>query len=150
MVRLTSKLNTLEDNQNCPCSRSRLEKGIRTFLLAHRNTPHSTTGVSLAELLFKISTKLLELDSVIKKETDEAVRNQDRAKKECRKLDTDQKKKRKRNRTGNKVLLQQKRQGKLTSFCEPEPYNVVEKDESQVLIKSPAGDQYKRNVAHTS
>ena len=51
---------------------------------------------------------------------------------------------------GNKVLLQQKRQGKLTSFCEPKPYNVVEKDESQVLIKSPAGDQYKRNVAHTS
>ena len=46
-------------------------------------------------------------------------------------------------------MLQQKRQDKLTSFYEPEPYKVVEKNGSQVLVESPAGDRYKRNVAHT-
>ena len=36
-----------------------------------------------------------------------------------------------------------------THFCEPEPYKVVEKNGSQVLVESPAGDRYRRNVAHT-
>ena len=42
-----------------------------------------------------------------------------------------------------------RKDNKLTSFYEPEPYKVVEKNGSQVFVESPAGDQYKRNVAHT-
>ena len=56
-------------------------KELRTFLLAYRSTPQTTTRVSLAELLFKrkIHTKPRELDSVIKTEIDEEVRDRDRA-----------------------------------------------------------------------
>ena len=99
----------------------------------------------------KIRTKLPELDSVIKTEIDEAVCDLDRAQKENGKLCTDQKRNAKETEVavGDEVFLQQKRQDKLTCFLEPEPYKVGEKNGSQVLIKSPAGDQYKRNVAHT-
>ena len=66
-------------------------KELRTFLLSYRSTPHPTTGVSPAELLFKrkIRTKLPELDSGIKTEIDEAFRDRDRAQRERRKLYTD-------------------------------------------------------------
>ena len=109
--------------------------------------PHLTTGVSPAELLFKrkIRTKLPELDSVIKTEIDEAVCDLDRAQKENGKLCTDRKRNAKETEVavGDEVLLQQKRQDKLTSFYEPEPYKVVDKNGSQVLIESPAGYRYK-------
>ena len=123
----TPKLHTLKGNQDCPCSRPRLEKEIKNF-----------SPCIQKHLLFKrkIRTKLPELDSGIKTEIDKTVGDRDRAQKERGKLYTDRKRNAKETEVavGDEVLLQQKRQDKLTSFYEPEPYKVVEKNGSQVLI----------------
>ena len=88
-------------------------KELRTFLLSYRSTPHPTTGVSPAELLFKrkIRTKLPELDSGIKTEIDKTVGDRDRAQKERGKLYTDRKRNAKETEVavGDEVLLQQKK-----------------------------------------
>ena len=49
---------------------------------------------------------------------------------------------------GDKVLLQKPKSDKLSSSFETTPYEVVNKQGSQVEIKSPAGVHYKRNVTH--
>ena len=46
-------------------------------------------------------------------------------------------------------LLQQKKQDKLTTTFESEPYKVVDKVGPQVTIESPEGARYKRNVQMT-
>ena len=57
------------------------KKAVLTYLVAYRNTPHSSTGVCPAGLLFqrKLLTKLPELREVAK--LDEEVRDSDRDKK---------------------------------------------------------------------
>lgn len=52
-------------------------KELNTFLLAYRSTPHSTTGISPAELLFrrKIQTKLPEMSKSVRSEIEELVRD---------------------------------------------------------------------------
>ena len=49
---------------------------------------------------------------------------------------------------GDKVLLQKPKSDKLSSSFETTPYEVVNKQGTQVEIKSPAGVHYKRNVTH--
>jgi len=57
-------------------------EGLNRFLFAYRSTPHSTTGKSPAELLFrrKLTTKMPELVNVEEEEVevgDQAVRDRD-------------------------------------------------------------------------
>ena len=68
------------------------KREIYSFLLMYRSTPHSTTGVSPAELLFgrKIRTKLPELDSDFDKDV-QLYRDRDAEMKEKRKLYGDMK-----------------------------------------------------------
>ena len=56
------------------------KKAVLTYLVAYRNTPHPSTGVCPAELLFrgKLRTKWPELRKVAK--LDEEVRDRDRQK----------------------------------------------------------------------
>lgn len=123
---------------------------LNKHLLAYRSTPHSTTGLSPAELMFgrKIRTKLPEMyteknnyfmvkdrDSEMKQKTKDYADDRRQAK-ECG------------IQVGDKVLLQQPRQDKLTTKYESEPYQVAERSGNQLVIKSPEGVEYKRNTAH--
>ena len=61
-----------------------MKRELNKFLLAYRSTPHQTTGTTPAELMFKrkIRTKLPELDSMLKAEVDESIRDCDQLHKE--------------------------------------------------------------------
>ena len=49
---------------------------------------------------------------------------------------------------GDRVLLKQERQNKLSTPFAPELYDVVSRNGSSIVIKSPEGVQYERNKAH--
>ena len=49
---------------------------------------------------------------------------------------------------GDRVLLKQEKQNKLSTPFAPEPYDVVSRNGSSIVIKSPEGVQLKRNTAH--
>jgi hypothetical protein len=49
---------------------------------------------------------------------------------------------------GDKILLEQTKQNKLSTNYEPSPYEVTGKFGNQVIIKSNGGVEYKRNVSH--
>jgi len=129
------------------------KRELNTFLLAYRSTPHQTTGVSPAELLFgrKLRTKLPEVDKQTKLDIDESVRDRDRLKKDQGKQYTDTHRHAKESEVtvGDEVLLRQRKHDKFSTQFEPEPYKVVEKTGSQVTIQSNEGVKYKRNVSHT-
>ena len=129
------------------------KRELNTFLLAYRTTPHQTTGVSPAELLFgrKLRTKLPELNRETKDGVNEAARDRDSLKKELGKQYTDSHRHAKESSVtvGDEVLLQQRKQDKFSTHFEPVPYKVVEKTGSQVTIQSKTGTPYKRNVSHT-
>jgi hypothetical protein len=129
------------------------KRELNKFLFAYRTTPHQTTGVAPAELMFKrkLRTKLPEARTYTETYTDESVRDRDRVKKEQGKQYTDQRRHAQESDTavGDEVLVQQRKQNKFSTPFEPEPYKVVDKAGSQVTIESPSGVRYKRNVSHT-
>ena len=125
------------------------KKEVRKYLVAYRSTPHTTTGISPAELLFgrKMRTKLPEFreESVASE-----VRDRDSEMKAKAKLYTYKKKNAKPSALipGDKVLLKQERQNKLSTAFAHEPYDVVAKKGNSVVIESPEGVLLKRNTTH--
>ena len=122
---------------------------MRKYLVAYRSTPHTTTGVCPAELLFgrKMRTKLPELrEEVIATE----MRDRDSGMKAKAKVYADNKRNTKPSDVspGDKVLVKQERQNKLSIPCAPEPHEVVTKTGNSVIIESPEGVQLKRNTTH--
>ncbi|XP_021353566.1 uncharacterized protein K02A2.6-like [Mizuhopecten yessoensis] len=122
---------------------------LDSFLLMYRTTPHSVTGVSPAELLFKrkLRTRIpgIEEHSV----DDIEVRDRNNENKMKGKLYADGKRNARENdlKTGDDVLLRQERQNKLTPKYQEQPYTVKAKSGNSVLIERD-GVQYKRNVTH--
>ena len=99
------------------------------FLLNYRATPHSTTGIAPAQLLFnrKITTKLPEISQPENTPTDTAVRVRDakaehkmkkRADKRARSCQSSVK-------IGDTVLVRQKKKDKFTTKFDPAPYKVI-------------------------
>ncbi|KAL9968935.1 hypothetical protein ACROYT_G021086 [Oculina patagonica] len=128
---------------------------LNRFLLAYRSTPHSTTGKSPAELLFrsKLKTKmpeLVDLEEEKKEVSDQGIRDQDTQRKQSRKDYADKRfHARDRNvREGDTVSLEKKNENKLSSCYENEPYQVMSRCEDQVLLRSSQGVQYKRDLLH--
>lgn len=127
---------------------------LNTFLIAYRTTPHCTTGVSPAELMFKrqLRTKLPDFEaSEIREFRDETVRDRDLIRKEIGKQYADSQRRSTHSEVqiGSEVLLQKKKTDKLTPTFEPEPFKVIDKSNTEVTIQSPAGVTYRRNIAHT-
>lgn len=120
------------------------------YLLMYRSTPHSTTGVSPAELLFnrKIRTKLPELSnsgSLL----DEEIREKDAWEKERGRIYYDQ-----RNRVkdsslqpGDMVLMRKEKDNKLGCGFDSTEYQVTNRVGNTVTVASPAGDTFTRNVS---
>ena len=51
-------------------------------------------------------------------------------------------------REGDSVLLEKKKENKLSPCYEKEPYQVISHYGDQVVLRSPQGVQYKRNLQH--
>lgn len=123
---------------------------LNNFLLAYRSTPHSTTGVSPAESLFKRSLRTKLPDVKFSQSQEENMKDRDTEMKQKAKDYADVKRHAKTSdiQIGDHVLVKQKEQNKLTApFCEV-PFEVVDRFNSQVTVESPEGVQYKRNSAH--
>lgn len=122
---------------------------LQKYLLMYRSTPHSTTGISPAELLFgrKIRTKLPELQDY--KLDDEEIRDRDAKQKEKGKSYGDEKRHAVQSdiKPGDKVLLKQNKENKLTTPFSYNPYVVQSKNGNSVVVES-GGVEYKRNVTH--
>ena len=128
---------------------------LNKFLLAYRSTSHITTGVSPAELFFKrkLTTKLPEFTGDGESQMGVAlqqVRDRDSEKKKQAKhyANTRYHAKDRAIAVGDAVLLERKRENKLSSSCESQPYEVTARYGDQVVLKSPQGVEYKRNLQH--
>ena len=146
-----------------------MKRELNKFLMAYNSTPHQTTGVSPAELLFgrKIRTKLPELSSLDKKEIsdnysfnhksvpeyrkDESVRERDAERKMVGKEYADERRNASESsvKVGDEVLVKQKKSNKLSMNFEKDPYVVLDKHGSQLTVQSPSGKTIKRNVTFT-
>ncbi len=121
---------------------------LQTFLLAYRSTPQSTTGASPASLMFgrEIRTKLPELRP---QETllDEEIRDKDWQKKIQQKMHADRQAGSESDdlKPGDKVLLKNTETGKLSPNFHPEPYTLVSKEGSEVVVESKEGVETRRN-----
>ncbi|XP_014678136.1 PREDICTED: uncharacterized protein K02A2.6-like [Priapulus caudatus] len=131
---------------------------LNKFLTAYRSTPHTTTGVSPAELLFgrKIRTKLPDVIRLGVSEEDATSRDSD-----VRERDANRKQKGKEYADSHRgtqktdiepeerVLMQRRYPcNKLSTRFEHEPYTVVGRCGSEIIVESPEGARYRRNVAH--
>ena len=119
--------------------------------MAYRTTPHSSTGVPPSSLMFRyeMRTKLpcFRPDPDI---GNEHVRDKDKESKLEGKRYADER----RNATatgiteGDKVLIKNYDQGKLEPSFKPEPYEVVQREANEVIVRKD-DVEYRRNVSHT-
>ena len=127
-------------------------KDMQKFLLGYSSTPHTTTGLSPAKLLFgrEIRSKLPGVEDLRSASNDSEVLDRDRERKQKGKDYADNLRGACESnlKEGDKVLLQKPKSDKPSSSFETTPYEVVNKQGSQVEIKSPVGVHYKRNVTH--
>ena len=127
---------------------------LNKYLLAYRSSPHITTGQSPAELLFgrKLSTKLPEVADIEESEDlgNQQARDRDAEKKQVGGDHADKRHQavEKCIQEGDFVLLEKRKENKLSPHYEKEPYQVTARHGDQVQLKSPQGVQYKRNIQH--
>ena len=125
-------------------------KEIAKFLAWYRTVPHTTTGVSPAELLFRrqLRTRIPGIEEFSAE--DQEVRDRDSEAKEKGKLYADEKRHARESdvKEGDTVLLKQEQRNKLTPTFRPKPFCVLEKTGNSVVVESPDGVQYKRNTTH--
>lgn len=126
-----------------------LRDELLTYLLMYRSTPHTTTGVSPAELLFgrKIRTKLPDLNDKIL--LDEELREKDALQK-MRGKDYYDKRNRVQDcnlRPGETVLLNKSKENKLSPEFDATKYQIINKKGNTVTVKSPSGNVFTRNAS---
>ncbi len=129
------------------------KKEINQFMMNYRATPHSTTMVPPAELLFKrnIKTKLPQVPNARDKD-DAEVHMRDTNQKAKMKGYADARRHTKQStlQVGDNVLVKQvkARPGQLQTPFGREPHIVVALKGSMVILKSPTGKRFARNRAH--
>jgi hypothetical protein len=121
---------------------------LRKFLVAYRTTPHTVTGISPSELMFnrRIKTKLPDMKINISVKEDEGIRDRDAEMKLKGKLYADSSRGATKSQIqiGDKVLLEKRKENKLSTTYEKEPFTVTNKHGTEVTI-SKNGVTYKRN-----
>ena len=123
-------------------------KELNQFMLNYRATPHSTTGVSPAELLFNrpLRTKLPALTASVDPD-DSIVRQRDANAKAKMKQYSDAATGAKPSvvKEGDVVLVRQQRHNKLSPTFSVEPHRVVRKKGSMLTLENPGGKRFSRN-----
>ena len=124
---------------------------LQRFLLHYRTTPHSTTGVPPAELLFNrtVRGKLPVLKKRVVRRHSEA-RKMDEKRQSYNKQYADEKRHAKESsiKVGDCVLIRQERRNKLTSNYNSEPYTVTYKNKCEITARNKDGHTVRRNVSH--
>ena len=124
------------------------KKEINIFLLNYRATPHCTTKVSPAQLLFNrvIRTKLPSV--VGSKMDDHELRERDKKEKERMKEYADRRRRAKTSQIqiGDTVLVQQKKVNKFSSKFDPVPFKVIGIKGTMITVVR-NGKYLSRNVA---
>ena len=131
-------------------------KALENFLFQYRVTPHTVTGVSPAELLMgrKLRDKLPRVEFSKDRATEaywqQLLRERDSRAKLRQKEYADRTRGAKHSdiEEGDKVLLKQTRENKLSPNYEPEPYIVTRKDGNAVILQDTNGNNKMRNIAH--
>ena len=123
---------------------------LQTYLMMYRSTPHTVTGISPAELLFKrkIRTKIPEISDYSCFEYE--LKDRDSEQKGKGKIYGDSRRRACESlvKKGDTVLVKQKKQNKLSTVFDPKPMSVLERKGNSVLIESDSGARYSRNVSH--
>lgn len=122
---------------------------VRKYLVSYRNTPHSITGKSPAEMLFgrKIRTKLPQIQDIHNDEI------------ECRDHDSELKhsmvESRNRGRephttkVGDMVLLRRENPSKIQTTFHHNPFKVIQVSGPMLALESGEGRIFRRNISHT-
>ena len=128
------------------------QQELSRFLLQYRTTPHCSTGVSPAELLFNRTVQgklpILWKNNVLDKH--QQARDNERKRKEYNEGYAHRKQRTKKSdiQVGDCVLVKQERNNKLTPNYNPTPYVVIRREHSRVTAKSKDGHTITRNVSH--
>lgn len=126
-----------------------MQAELRKFLMAYRTTPHSSTGITPSKLLFnrEMKSKLPQLTDLSTQMYAEA-KDKDSESKQKRVDYADARRGARGNDIvpGDTVLLKQRKANKLTTTFEDEQYEVTSKSGSEVVVTSPEGVDYRRNV----
>ena len=121
---------------------------LYSFLLAYRTTPHCTTGETPAKMLMNrnIRSKLPELTHY-KQQT--KMRKTDQRRKEiiAEKANNTRKPLDNTIQVGDYVLICQKRQNKLSTSYEKQPYKVIKITGPSVTVKV-RGNYFRRHISH--
>ena len=121
---------------------------LNKFLLAYRSTPHTVIGESPAELLFgrKLRTKLPKLEEVHRSGRESEAKDRDSENKMKGKSYVDVKSSSETMvEVGDRVLVKQPRENKLSSTFEQESYTVTQKMGSDIVVERDDGRKMRRN-----
>ena len=128
------------------------QQELYRFLLQYRSTPHSTTQVPPAELLFNRTVcgklPILHPRKVINKH--KQAQTKDKERREYNKQYADRKRHTKPSTidVGDTVLVRQEKQNKLTTKFNQTPYTVINWKGSEVTARSRNNHIVRRNVSH--
>ena len=124
---------------------------LQRFLLYYRTTPHSTTGVPPAELMFNrtVRGKLPVLKKRIVRRHSEA-KEMDEKRQLYNKQYADKRRHAKKSsiEIGDSVLISQEKRNKLTANFNNEPYTVTSKNNCEITATNKYGHTVRRNVSH--
>ena len=127
------------------------KKELQKYVTKYRGLPQTTTGKSPAELMFNrhIKGKLPHLNIAYRR-NDLETRDRDAEQKSKMKSYADQRRNAKISsiEVGDKVLLKQEKSDKFSTTFERDPYTVVSKNGSNVVLQSSSGAVCSRNSSH--
>ena len=128
------------------------QQEINRFLLQYRTTPHSTTKVSPAELLFNrvVQGTLPSLKKNVVIDRHKEARENELSSQRYNKQYADGKRRAKASdlKVGDNVLVKQDRRNKLTPTFNETPYIVTDRTKSRVTAKNKHDHTVTRNVSH--
>ena len=127
--------------------------GIYQFLFNYRNSPHSTTKVPPAEMMFqrKIKHLIPSFDHKIDQELHNKVNDNDAKSKQISTQYTDNRRHciERKLQNGDLVIVKQRKANKLTPNFEPNPYRVTNQNHTMITAKDENSDKtITRNISH--